>query len=173
MRVSVCIDQHHRQRRRSMIRFCEDDWGPVRLPPDSGNASRFGPSSLLATSGLAHAPTRMAQKIVNQTSGHEIRPVTSPVIPFCPLCCYSSILIHHDSSKYLFLTYSLASGMRRTSSPRDQESRWSANRSRSLKSASTTAGEFPSAVISTVAYQSRNRSFHRHRSPIYTCKRLC
>lgn len=43
-----------------------------QLPPDPGNASRFGPATLLASSGLAHAPARIAQKIVDQTSGHEI-----------------------------------------------------------------------------------------------------
>lgn len=74
-----------------------NDWGwagQVRLPPDPGNASRFGPAISLASSGLAHTPTRMAQKIVNQTSGHEIR-LLPRVTSTSPFSNSLPFLIHH------------------------------------------------------------------------------
>ncbi|QGA19594.1 hypothetical protein EYB26_007283 [Talaromyces marneffei] len=46
--------------------------------------------------------------------------------------------------------YRDASAMRRTSSPRDQESRWSVNRSRNLKSASSTAANSETSSAHTI-----------------------
>lgn len=69
-----------------------DGAGQVRLPPDPGNASRFGSALLLASSGLAHAPARMAQKIVNQTSGHECRR-----FPVLRLLLFPPFAAHHSS----------------------------------------------------------------------------
>jgi hypothetical protein len=56
------------------------------IPSVPGNASRFGPARVLASSGLAPTPARMAQKIVNQTSDHEIRcfPVLHPPFSLIP-----------------------------------------------------------------------------------------
>lgn len=73
-----------------MIRFCDanqrDDWSwpssTSNFPSGPGNASRLGPAPVLALSGLAPTPARIAQKIVNQTSDHEIRCFPVLRLPF-------------------------------------------------------------------------------------------